>query len=130
VLVGLAHLDVCSLGSWQSAKDELQCCVRRSQCKLRLICLISEAAISGLPFSAHFREHWLVNIDVDEHFALGGMRAVEPARILGERAALGDRQREEQRGQPSVVEAFAEKRPMATSTSSSTVPTRTLVIRC
>jgi hypothetical protein len=75
----------------------------------------------------HFREHWLVNID-----ALGGMRAAEPARILGERAAPGDRQREEQRGQPSVVEAFAEKTPMATSThsSSSSVPSRTLVIRC
>jgi type IV secretory pathway VirD2 relaxase len=71
---------------------------------------ISEAPISGLPLDRHFREHRFVLIDVvvDDDISFRGVQPVQPAGVLSQDSAPGDRHCQKQRVESRIIKPFAE----------------------
>ena len=71
---------------------------------------VADRAVAPQPSLEHPEEHRHIAVDVivDPDLGLAGMEAMQPARVLHERALPGDRQREEQRVEARIVEALAD----------------------
>lgn len=71
---------------------------------------VSGGLVSAAALVEHARahRHCAVNVVVDAHFLFRVVQAVQASDVLRERAAPRDRQREEERVEPAVVEALAD----------------------
>jgi hypothetical protein len=83
-----------------SARQIASCCID----------LVPKAAVSRLPPRRHPGQHRNAPVDVviDDHLTLGVVLPVQSADVLGKGSLPGNRHRQEQGVEGSVVEAFTE----------------------
>lgn len=74
---------------------------------------VTDGLVAAAPFVEHPREHGYrtINVIVDSHLGLVGVKSVEPPDVLLERAPPRDWQREKECIEPAVVEALADVAP-------------------
>jgi hypothetical protein len=86
------------------------CCAHASNRVLAAGYFIPKTGIACFPFGHHSSEDRLslINVVEDDHLALRWVQTVEPARILGQRAAPRDGHCQEQGIKARVVEALTE----------------------